>query len=92
LSEADQIRDEPLDNKKFQAFYEVVEDIPKLRKSLRTLFSSQGMRYGWCDLVLLATNKGERSSDPHPETRKGYIQVSLNKFNKVRNKYLAYGI
>ena len=85
LGEVDQIQcDEPLYNKKFEAFYEAVADIPTLKQSLRKLVLAQGTIYGWCDLVLLATNKGERASDPHPETRKGYVQVSLNKFNKVR--------
>ena len=86
LSEVDQMHcDEPLNSKKFETFYEVVADIPKLRQSLQKLVSEQGTRHGWCNLVLLATNKGERASDPHPETRKGYVQVSLNKFNKVRD-------
>jgi hypothetical protein len=84
-SEVDQMQcDEPLYNKKLETFYEVIANIPQLKQSLKKLVSEHGMRQGWCDLVLLATNKGERASDPHPETRKGYVQVSLNKFNKVR--------
>lgn len=92
LGEGDLVAfEEPLGNKKCEAYYSVVENIPKLQVALQQLVNKSGVMYGWCNLVQLATNKGESAADPFPETRKGYVQISLNNFNKVRVSSWGWG-
>jgi len=72
---------EPWQNKKIEAFYDMVADINMLKAYISGLKNT--VQFGWCNLVLMATNKGEDSSLPNPESRKGYVQISYNKVNKV---------
>jgi hypothetical protein len=72
---------EPWQNKKVEAFYDMVADIEMLKTYINGLKNT--VSFGWCNLVLMATNKGEDSNLPNPESRKGYVQISYNKVNKV---------
>ena len=72
-------------DKKGVVLYRLAGDFEGLKRYLDKLVAEHHtVQVGWCNLVLMATNEGEKAMDPDPEKRKGYVQISPLGENKVK--------